>query len=51
MPNLLTWMVLINQLRGRVVSGLLVYMTIAGAGMALSYYARWREREVSAAQL
>ena len=50
MPALLTWMTFTGQLRGRVVSGLLVYMAIAGAGMALSYYSRWREREVAAAQ-
>lgn len=50
MPRLLTWMTFASQLRGRVVSGLLVYLAIAGAGMALSYYARWRERELAAAQ-
>lgn len=50
MPALRTWMTFIGQLRGRVVSGLLVYVAIAGAGMALSYYARWRERELAAAQ-
>lgn len=51
MPRLLTWAMFAGQLRGRIVSGLLVYAAIAGAGLALSYHARWRERDVAAAQL
>lgn len=49
MPRLLTWTTFTGQLRGRVVSGFLVYAAIAGAGLALSYYARWRERDLAAA--
>ncbi len=40
-----------NQYIGRLIPGLLVYAAIAGVGVALSYYARWRERELAAAQL
>jgi signal transduction histidine kinase len=47
----LTAAMFFGQLRGRIASGLLVYGAIAGAGLGLSYYVRWREREVAAAQL
>ena len=47
----LTWATFAGQLRGRMVPGLLIYVAIAGAGMALSYYARWREQEVASARL
>ena len=51
MPQYMNWTMFFGQLRGRMVSGLLVYVAIAGAGMALSYYARWREQQVASAHL
>jgi len=47
----LRWDLMVSQVRGRLVSGMLVYVAIAGAGMAAHYYARWRERELASAQL
>ena len=50
-PQYLTREMIAGQLRGRFVSGLLIYVAIAGAGMAFAFYARWRERELAAATL
>lgn len=50
-PQYLNGQVMAGQLRGRFVSGMLVYVAIAGAGMAAGYYARWKERELASAQL
>ena len=50
-PQYLTSEMIAGQLRGRFVSGLLIYVAIAGAGMAFAFYARWREGELAAATL
>lgn len=50
-PQYLTGDMMVGQLRGRFVAGMLVYVAIAGAGMAAGYYARWKERELASAQL
>ena len=50
-PQYLTGEMIAGQLRGRFVSGLLIYVAIAGAGMAFAFYARWKERELAAATL
>lgn len=48
---LFTGVMVRNQYIGRLIPGLLVYAAVAGVGVALSYYARWREREMTAARL
>ena len=50
-PQYLTRTMMAGQLRGRFVAGMLVYVAIAGVGMAVGYYARWKERELASAQL
>ena len=50
-PQYLTSTMMAGQLRGRFVAGMLIYVAIAGAGMASDYYGRWKERELASAQL
>jgi sensor histidine kinase YesM len=49
--HLFTGVMVRNQYIARLIPGLLVYAAVAGVGVALSYYARWREREMTAARL
>ena len=51
MQGFLSGSMLGGQVRNRLLSGLLMYGVIAGGGLVFTYYSRWRERELAAAQL
>jgi two-component system, LytTR family, sensor kinase len=45
------WASFVNQLRGELAAGLLIYTAIAGSGAAITLYERYRDRQVAAAEL
>jgi two-component system, LytTR family, sensor kinase len=51
MSQMLSGLMLRGQVRNRLLSGLLMYGVIAAGGLVFTYYGRWRERELAAAQL
>ena len=49
--QLLTGIQTATQYQSRLVPGLLVYVAVAGVGVAMSYYDRWRHGQIAAARL